>query len=69
LALFDSFLDWYPERVAAEQGSYEVVDLLSVARHAAAIPTLRSGNSKWRQVAPYEIRDGRIKSIWTAEDR
>jgi len=59
LALFDSFFDWYPERVAAEQGSYEVVDPLSVAQHAAAVLTLRSGSSKWRQVALSGVRDSR----------
>ena len=66
---FDAFVDWYRQRAAAEQDfSYHVEDLLSGETHAAAVLTLRSGSREWRQVALYEIRGGRIRSIWAVED-
>lgn len=62
-------MDWHRQRAAAEPDfSYHVEELLSGEKHAVAVLTLRSGNKEWRQVALYEIRDGRIRSIWAVKD-
>lgn len=67
---FDEFMEWYRERVAAHPTfSYRVVELLSGEAHAAAVLALQQdGADPWRQLVLYEIRDGRIRSIWAVEE-
>ena len=67
---FDEFMDWYAQRRATyPEFSYEVMDLLSGDHHAAAVLSLRSGEESWRQLALYDVRDGKISAVWLVEDR
>lgn len=68
---FDEFMAWY-ERRAAVEGSgfgYELMDLLSGDRHAAAVLRLHRGDGvSWRQLALYETNGSQITSISAFED-
>jgi ketosteroid isomerase-like protein len=65
---FDAFIDWYAARGArVARFSYRVDDLLGNDRRAVAVLTLRDDAHEWRQVALYEVADGRIREIWVFE--
>ncbi len=66
---FDAFMDWYARRRSALPAfQYEVLDILGGERHAAAVIRLTDGSRAWRQVAVYEIAEGRIISMAAYED-
>ena len=61
---FDALMSWYDDRLRTRQGfGYEIVDLLGGEHHAAAIIRLTDAAESWRQVAVYEVEEGRITSI------
>lgn len=66
---FDEFMSWYDRRRASLPGlRYEVLDVLGGETHAAAVIRLSAGDRTWRQVAVYEISEGRIVSVTAYED-
>jgi ketosteroid isomerase-like protein len=67
---FDAFMTWYEARRASEGASfgYEVVDVLGGERHAAAVLRMTAAGATWRQVAVYEVEDGRIARLTAYED-
>ena len=67
---FDEFMAWYEARRRSHAGfEYEVIDILGGEDHAAAVIRLRDTTAEWRQVAVYEIAEGRITGMTAYEDR
>ena len=67
---FDELMAWYRARRDSHPSfEYEVLDILGGDRHAAAVIRLTDENTEWRQVALYEVADGRIVAMSAYEDR
>ena len=65
---FDAFIEWYAARGGRGAGfAYRLDDLLGNNDRVVAIITLRDEHQQWRQVAVYEVADGRITEIWVFE--
>lgn len=68
---FSEVMAWYKRRADAEGPGfgYELLDLLSGDRHAAAVLQLHRGDgTSWRQVALYETDGRQITAISAFED-